>query len=345
MSIPEFTEKITLPEQYRMRPATMDDAEAVIGLIDAVNRVKGYPGSGGVDEIRADWQEPDFELADSSLIIEDSNGNLLAYATLWDTSATPVRPWCSWTLHDDYYGTELESYLLNWLEQKAQRVIEKCPPDAKIVMQTNALEGYDRRIKAVENAGFVHSRNFHGMLIEMDEAPPRAILPENIEIRGMRYPDEIEAMAAAAEAGFKDHWGFVEEPLEEAIKFWKHYLETDKLFDPDLYFLAIDTKTDAIAGIALCRIEQIGKPDAAYVEEFAVLPDYRRQGLGLAMLHYAFGEFYKRGREKVALHVDSDSLTGATRLYEKAGMKSIETWMNFQKIIRDGVEISTTSVE
>ena len=345
MSIPDFMEEITLPEQYTVRPATMDDAGAVCALINEVNIIKGYPSKGGVDELRADWQEPGFTLEDSSLIIEDEDGKILAYASIWDVAATPVRPWCPWTLHDDYYGTELQDYVLNWLEQKAHRVIEKCPPDAKIVMQTNALKGYDKRVAALEDTGFSHKRNFYRMLIEMDEAPPQAKLPDNIEIRGMRFPDEIEAMAAAIEVGFKDHWGFVEEPLEEAIKFWTHYTETDKLFDPAIYFLAIDTKNGDIAGLALCRIEQVGKPDTAYVEELAVLPDYRRQGLALAMLHHAFGEFYKRGRKKVALHVDASSLTGATRLYGKAGMKPVETWMNFQKLIRDGIELSTTSLE
>jgi hypothetical protein len=39
------------------------------------------------------------------------------------------------------------------------------------------------------------------------------------------------------------------------------------------------------------------------------------------MLRRAFAEFYLRGRRKVALAVDSQSLTGATRLYERAGMR------------------------
>ena len=63
------------------------------------------------------------------------------------------------------------------------------------------------------------------------------------------------------------------------------------------------------------------------------------------MLHHAFGEFWKRGRKQVALYVDASSLTGATRLYEKAGMKPVETWMNYHKIIREGEDLSTTSVE
>lgn len=345
MATQDYTRQISLPEEYKARAITLDDAEAVVTLLTRVNRIKGYASNGGVDELRADWQEPDFKLEDSSLAIEDENGNLVAYAVLWDISATPVHPWCPWSLDDALYGTDVETFLFNWLENTAKRVIEKCPPDARIALQTTALEGYDKRIKALSDAGYSHSRNFYRLSIEMDEAPPEAQFSANIEIRGLRYPDEIEAMAVAIQKGFKDHWGFVAEPIEEEVKYWTHYTKTDKLFDPELFFLAIDTETDAIAGIALCRIEQIGKPETAYVEEFAVLPEYRRQGLGLAMLHHAFGEFYKRGRKQVALHVDADSLTGATRVYARAGMKLAENWMRFEKVLRDGVELSTISLD
>jgi mycothiol synthase len=48
---------------------------------------------------------------------------------------------------------------------------------------------------------------------------------------------------------------------------------------------------------------------------------WRRRGLGLALLRCAFGEFYRRDIRMVALAFDSQSLTGATRLYERAGMQ------------------------
>lgn len=337
--------KTSLPEQYTVRATTIDDAEAVAEHITEVFRAKGYQGSGTADELRVGWQEPDFKLEDSSIVIEDESGKVVANATLWDISATPVHPWCGWELKEELYGTEVETFILNWYESKAQRVIEKCPPEARIALQTNTLEGYEKRAKALSDAGYTHSRSYYRMAIEMDEAPPEAQLPPHIIIRGMSYPDELRAITMAIKEGFKDHWGFIEEPIEEELKFWTHYTKTDKIFKPEHFFLAIDTRTDTVAGIALCRWEQVGKPETAYVQEFAVMPDYRRQGLGLTMLHHAFGEFYKQGRKQVALHVDTDSLTGATRVYGKAGMKPVETWMNYEKVLRDGVEISTTSLD
>ncbi len=47
------------------------------------------------------------------------------------------------------------------------------------------------------------------------------------------------------------------------------------------------------------------------------------RGLGLALLQHTFRAYYQQGKDKVALGVDAESLTGATRLYEKAGMKVV----------------------
>ena len=48
---------------------------------------------------------------------------------------------------------------------------------------------------------------------------------------------------------------------------------------------------------------------------------WRRRGLGLALLRAAFAGFFARGTRRVGLEVDADSPTGATRLYQRAGME------------------------
>lgn len=342
---PEITQTIELPEIYTMRPTTLDDAEAVGQLWETVSKAKGLFSKSDPDDMRSSWQEPKYDLTSSSRVVLDANEEIIGYCNIWDNSELPVKPWFTWYVHPEHYGNGVEDYLLHWMENTAQRVIERCPEDAQIKYQTNSNRNADHRIQFLERMGYTHTRNFYRMLIEMDETLPEAVLPEGIIIRTFNYPDELEAIARADNEAFKDHWGFVETPVEEDIKYWKHYIENDRLFDASLYFLAVDAQTNDIAGLCLCRTEQHSKPEAAYIETVGVLRPYRRKGLALAMLHHAFGELYRRGRNQVALHVDASSLTGATRLYEKAGMRPDETWMNFQKIIREGVDLSTTSVE
>jgi hypothetical protein len=66
--------------------------------------------------------------------------------------------------------------------------------------------------------------------------------------------------------------------------------------------------------------------------------------VGLALLHHSFGEFYRRGRPTIALGVDAQSLTGATRLYERAGMHAQRRYAMHRKELRPGVDLGTQEV-
>jgi ribosomal protein S18 acetylase RimI-like enzyme len=50
---------------------------------------------------------------------------------------------------------------------------------------------------------------------------------------------------------------------------------------------------------------------------------WRQRGLGLALLLQSFRAFHERGENRVGLGVDSANETGATRLYERAGMRVV----------------------
>jgi hypothetical protein len=63
------------------------------------------------------------------------------------------------------------------------------------------------------------------------------------------------------------------------------------------------------------------------------------------MLYQVFGNFHRRGQYKAGLGVDTDSLTGALRLYEKAGMRVFRQRDAFEKILRPGQDLSTQSLE
>jgi ribosomal protein S18 acetylase RimI-like enzyme len=123
----------------------------------------------------------------------------------------------------------------------------------------------------------------------------------------------MEAVHRADEEAFEDHWGSA--PI--SFEAWRQIVvEPD--WDPSLWFVAWDG--DQIAGFSLCHAQSQGDPDLGWVEVLAVRRPWRRRGLALALLLHSFAELRARGRPKVGLGVDADNLTGAVRLYERAGM-------------------------
>ena len=107
-------------------------------------------------------------------------------------------------------------------------------------------------------------------------------------------------------------------------------------FDPALTFLAVADQD--IAGVALCeRREERGAQTAValgWIESLSVRPSYRHRGIGLALLHQAFGAFYRRGVRRVALFVDAQNATGAVELYRAAGMQPYREWIDYEKEVR-----------
>lgn len=122
-------------------------------------------------------------------------------------------------------------------------------------------------------------------------------------------------VACDIEEAFRDHWEYT--PADLAA--WSRRRFDYQSFDPTLYFLAL--QGDKIAGGALCRHKQAG-----WVTQLAVRPPWRRIGLGLARLRHSFAESFRRGTRTVGLSVDAGNPTGATRLYEKAGMRVAEEY-------------------
>ena len=85
--------------------------------------------------------------------------------------------------------------------------------------------------------------------------------------------------------------------------------------------------------------------ETAYVEHLAVLRDFRRRGIAQALLRQIFYVAWKNGKKGLSLHVDSQSLTGATKLYEGVGMKPGQFWDQYSKTLREGENLSTETLK
>jgi mycothiol synthase len=162
----------------------------------------------------------------------------------------------------------------------------------------------------VRTRGYEPLRRFWRMQIQMGEDPPPGpVWPDGVSVRTFDLERDAAATYEAVEEAFADHWGHVRATFDD----WMKRTEGDT-FDPALWWLAV--AGDEIVGTALCSTYL----DLGWVGTLGVRRAWRGRGLGEALLRHAFVEFHRRGRRRVALGVDSESLTGATRLYERAGM-------------------------
>jgi len=135
----------------------------------------------------------------------------------------------------------------------------------------------------------------------------------------------------AVEEAFRDTWGRVPGEYDRWLD-----LTASERRDPELWFLAEDEADGRIAGACLSRVTA----NEGYIGTVGVRRPWRGRGLGLALLRYAFGECYRRGSRKVQLSVDAESATGAPRLYFRAGMHVIRSYVMYRKLLRPGEGMS-----
>lgn len=335
----------SLPKGYKVRAGTLEDIPAVVKMLNDCSQHYFKRDRFTIEDTLSEWTQPGFVLEDSTRIIFAPDGSVAAMMEVWDLDNPPVRVSTWARVHPDHEGLGLGTYLLAWGEQRSQQSAERCPAEVKVSQFVTTHAGYEPSKKLFLDRGFHYNRSFYTMRIDMNEAPPSPKLTDGIIIRAANMPEEFTDIIQTVHESFKDHWGHVDTPFEEELAHWQHEVDSDPEHDNDLWFVAIDQKMGKIAGVNLCRSKGWSDFDMAWVSDLAVRREYRKHGLGLALLHHAFGEFWRRGLPSVGLGVDASNLTGALRLYERAGMHVYQQRDTYEKVVRDGVDLMITQLE
>ena len=322
----------SLPQGLSLRPATMDDLEGVYELMIACEIADYGTPETTLDDIRTEFQSPNTNLETDTWVVTTPEGRVVGYGVV--EHFEHVRLFGGARVHPEYTGQGLGSYLLKRIEERAEKHVPLAAQGMRVTLNTGAASVNTAAKQLIERAGFQPIRHFWRMEIEMNEAPPAPEWAEGITVRAMR-PGEEHAVFEVDDEAFEDHWGHMTTPYED----WEHWMVKRDRFDPSLWFLAFEG--DKMAGISLCQREE---GDMGWVNTLGVLRPWRRKGVGMALLLHSFGEFYRRGWRKAGLGVDAESLTGATRLYERAGMHVARQFDSYQKELRSGKEPSTQTI-
>jgi ribosomal protein S18 acetylase RimI-like enzyme len=215
--------------------------------------------------------------------------------------------------------------------------MSRAPAGERVVLRQQRLSTDAPARELLTARGYRVVRYAFHMIIELAEPPPPPAVPTGITIRPFIRDREGRALVRTLREAFRDNWGYVERPFEEEVQRWMHLLDRDPEHDPSPFWF-VATEGQDIAGVCLCKPRQAGDPEMAWIYVVGVRPPWRRRGLGLGLLHHSFGKLYRYGAQRIGLEVDTQNPTGATRLYEKAGMHVERRYDSFEKGLRPGQE-------
>jgi mycothiol synthase len=264
----------------------------------------------GVEELRDWWRL--YDLAEGSWLVENDEGEPIGFAGFLARG----REFTSWIgVHPRYNGRGISTELIARAEQRVHEL-------AGDRLRAGMLAENNHARKLLEALGFREVRRFFRMQIDFDGAPPPApTAVEGIRIATFRPVDARQFHQALNEA-FTDDWGFVPMSFDE----WKRFRLEASDADTSLWFLAWDDAD--VAGVIRCDGRKFG---GGFVGALGVRRPWRGRGIGTALLRHAFIEYQRRGVPHVSLGVDAENPSGATRLYERAGMRVVSEDVVFEK--------------
>lgn len=327
------------------RPLVLEDAEACAAISTAVAARAGAHERIQPQSLRSEWTEPRFDLRASSIGIIDGADQLLGYAVFFALMEPPARPWVNWGVDPARGDDGIRARLLAWACEKGESVVGRCPPETRVSLWCGAYEGDRPDEMSLEAAGFRPGRAWREMRVDMREAPPMVALPPGFVTAPYRHEDDLPLLVALVRDAFSDHYGHIEQSFERDLESFRHWLNSNPNFDPDRLMLAADEATGELAGCLMPLTEYERRPGLGYVDTVGVRKAYRRRGLASALLRRSFADYWARGVKSVCLEVDGDSLTNAVALYEGVGMRVSHSYINYEKLLRDGVELAKVTPE
>jgi mycothiol synthase len=296
---------VSLPEDFTARPPTIEDLDAVAGVVAADELATDGVADITAEDVASGWRRPTFDLAHDAVVVLEGD-RLVAYAEI-----ATGRAWVH--VHPDVRGRGIGTALLAWVEGRAREL------GADKLGQTKSDNAH-AAIRLLRANGYGVRWTTWMFEYPLDREPPAPDLPEGITLRSLQLGRDDRAVYELIDVAFSD-WTD-RDPSKPFDDWAASYLHRED-FDPELTLLLEDGSE--LVGVSHCRVYG----DEGWVEQIAVRRSLRGRGLGGALLRASFRRFYERGLRTAGL--STEDRTGARGVYEHVGMRVTRSFKRYSK--------------
>jgi mycothiol synthase len=304
------------------------DLEPMVDLInkaDALDRLDEATDAAALHEL---LHRPGVDPYHDVLVVLDEHGSMAGFARL-DLRNAPrqSRFYVHTVVHPDWRDEDIEELLLDQLWSRAQE-LRRTLGSKHVQFRTYCVAHQHKRMSLFESLGLRPVRyDLHMVCHPLDNLSDPAF-PPGIQVRPFAGAKDSESALRLINAAFSEVMDFAVVTPQD----FGHWIGAPAFRD-DLSFVALDQQL--MVGLCLCtvgeeRADLIGRRDGT-IDSFCVRREYRRRGLGLALLLTALQAFRPASLESASLDADTDNPTQAIRLYEQAGFSEAWRWVTYGK--------------
>jgi GNAT superfamily N-acetyltransferase len=318
-----------LPPGLLFRRPVRADAESVAELMSAVDIAEIGEAETDADDVRDGWDLPRFDLSRDAWLVVSEQDAVQAYGMVWDKVPGSELIGDIYSLPGESQGP-IAAALFARIEERAAEHLSAAPREDEVSLGffAPAESPWGRFL---DERGYPVARTYFRMEIELGEETPTPLQIPGIEVRTFQPGGDDAALHLAIQESFAEHYLFSTEPIEE----WMKRRSAHPVADPSLWRVAWDGVEPA-GGILPYPFERM-----AWIREVGVRRAWRSRGVGRALLLHAFAALHARGHRRIGLGVDAQNATGATRLYESAGMRITLRHEFHRRVLRAGRAVST----
>ncbi|MEA3503188.1 MAG: GNAT family N-acetyltransferase [Actinomycetota bacterium] len=310
------------------RPLARDDAAAMSRLHNACNEVDRTflitPG-----EMDEEFDRYGDQAESGSIGAFTADGEMLAlgWAQVPETGRTEHRAFVWLLVHPDVRG-RVEDSLVPWIEDAGRKRLAGFADDLPAALYRYDIYEWmaDQQV-LFERHGYERVRyfteNLRDLSLPVDDAP----LGDGLAARTWSE-DTVADSLTVHNAAFEDHWGSQPFTLDHWVSFHK-----GEFFLPETSWIVYDSGMP-VAYMSCSKYphdwEDRGRTEA-WIEGIGTLRSHRGRGIASALITMALRAFAEEGLEYACLGVDSESPTGANRIYERIGFVPEKRMITFKK--------------
>jgi ribosomal protein S18 acetylase RimI-like enzyme len=319
------------------RPLSTDDLPALVRLENASGAADGERFPETLGDLTSLLISPTMELERMSVVVEDATGAQVGWCGLEPRIGGVMwnRIHVHGSVHPAARGQGLGRTLLGWAEVRSSSVFEASDASQRAlpdVLTVHANEASTGRAGLQDRSGYRLVRWYSDMLRSLAEPLPPTSLRGGDRFVGWSRERDAAFHAADVEA-FGDHWGSAPWSAEA----WRHEYADDDGFRPDLT-VGVEHDGEIVGYVMVASYGGIEDDDGrpvAWLARLGTRRDHRGRGIGAAAITRALGLAREAGFATAGLDVDTDSVTGALRIYERLGFYPVRRLALRAKTIRE----------